>query len=187
MIQSLLRLPENASPAQMCEALGNTLGLGKPAPIAALLRAIDDPEYATNLITCRNAPDFLDALFDDPQTRAYEFSDVHPEHSTAQLAGKALAALVRWGRAGFSTVDQDVLEQREAACLACPHLQEPQNTLQKLMPVGPVDDQLGRRLGARVCALCGCVLTKKIRLPTESCPDRDPNRVGLTRWGEQHE
>jgi hypothetical protein len=185
MIQSLLNVNENTPFPEMQERLGSVLGLDRPAPMAVLLRAIDDPGFANDLITCRNAPGFLAALFDDKRTLAYAPAPDEKPASPLALAGKAASALMRWGKAGFSTVDEETLRVREEACLACPHLGEPQSVVQKMVPTGPVSDRLGSRLGRKVCTLCGCVASKKIRLPTEVCPGAHPTRKGRTRWGEE--
>lgn len=184
MIQLLSDIGEATPMPEMQDRLGEVLGLGRAVPMPVLLRAIEDPGFASDLITCRNAPDFLAALFDDKRTRAYAPAAEKEAASPVRLAGKAASALARWGKAGFSTVDDETLERRESACLTCPHLTEPESLLQKMVPVGPVSGDLGSRLGRRTCNLCGCVATKKIRLPTESCPGGHPVRDGMTRWGE---
>jgi hypothetical protein len=184
---------------ELCARLGEALGLDGPAPESVLLRAADDPGFADDLLTCRGTPGFLRALFEAPATRAYERESPgaaapgyggQPEpaghqHSTRELAGRAATAFVRWGKAGFTRVDEETLGRREAACLACPHLQEPSLAAQRAIPAREAD-RLGQRTGHRVCGLCGCNVGKKMRLPTESCPGPHPTEPGLTRWGEPH-
>ncbi len=184
MIQQLLNVSETTPVTEMRARLGEVLGMKGPVPMPVLLRAINDPGFATDLITCRNAPNFLAALFDDRRTRAYEPVAEKTPMSSTKLASKAAAAMVRWGRAGFSTVDAETLERREGACLTCPHLTEPESMLQKMVPVAKVSNAVGSRLGRKTCALCGCVVTKKIRLPTENCPDAHPALADQTRWRE---
>jgi hypothetical protein len=184
MIQQLLDVSKSTPLPEMRERLGEVLGLDRPVPLPVLLRAIDDPGFAGDLITCRGSPAFLTALFDDRRTRAYAPAAEVADASPAKLAGKAALAFARWGKAGFSTVDPETLDRREQACLACPHLGDPQSLLQKLVPTGAVADRVGSRLGRKICTLCGCVATKKIRLPTEACPGEHPVRAGLTRWEE---
>jgi len=132
MIQALLNTNETTPLPEMCARLGQVLGLEKPVPQAVLLRAIDDPAFAADLITCRNAPGFLAALFDDRRTRAYAPAGAPTQASSIALAAKAAAALTRWGKAGFSTVDASTLERRESACLACPNLAAPQAAFRNL-------------------------------------------------------
>ncbi|VWC97591.1 hypothetical protein BLA39750_02325 [Burkholderia lata] len=185
MIQSLLQMHDTTPLPEMCIRLGEVLGMDKPVPMPVLLRAIEDPGFAADLITSRGQPGFLTALFDDRRTRAYAPSEPSAgTQSAVALAGKAAAAMLRWGKAGFSTVDAQTLERRESACLGCPNLRDPESGVQKMVLVGAVTDQVGRRLGGKVCGLCGCVVHKKIRLPTEACPDTHPVKSGLTRWDE---
>ncbi len=181
MIQQLLDLNGEETVPDLCARLGDVLGLDGPAPEAALRRACEDPAFAGDLLTCRGAPGFLQALLDAPATRAYERE--RPAPGNRELVGRAAAAFVRWGRAGFSTVDEEALARREAACLACPHLREPASAVQRLVPARE-EDRLGARTGRRVCELCGCNVAKKMRLPSESCPGPHPTRAGVTRWGE---
>jgi hypothetical protein len=187
MIQGLLDVDHNTPLPVMRAKLGGVLGLDGPVPMPVLLRALEDPGFASDLITCRSAPAFLAALFDDKRTRAYAPAAAAAETaptSTVALAGKAAQALARWARSGFSTVDADVLERRETACLGCPNLAEPDSLLQKMVPTDAASDRVGSRLGRKVCKLCGCVASKKIRLPTEACPGPHPARAGVTRWDE---
>jgi hypothetical protein len=186
MIQQFLDVSVATPPSEMLARLAEVLGLETPVPMAVLLRAIEDPGFATDLITCRNSPHFLAALFDDKRTLAYapETQTEAAPLSALALSSKAAGAFTRWGKAGFSTVDAETLERRESACLACPNLKEPESLLQKMVPVAKTSDTLGARLGRSVCGLCGCVATKKIRLPTESCPGAHPTLTNLSRWRE---
>lgn len=186
MIEKLLKATEDESLPQLCQRLGEFLELDGPAPPAALMRAVHDPSFAADLVTSRGAPGFLQALFDDPRTTAFAPAAepaAAPAASNRQLVGRAAEALVRWGRAGFSTVDQRTLERREDACLACPNLRDPQATVQRIVP-GRASDRVGSRTGRKVCGLCGCNVSRKIRLPSEACPGEHPTQSGMTRWGE---
>lgn len=175
---------DTTSLPEMCGKLGEVLGMDKPVPMQVLLRAVDDPVFANDLITSRGAPGFLSALFDDRRTRAYTSAVEENQATSLALAGKAASALMRWGKAGFSTVDEAVLERRETACVNCPNLADPKNVLQKLLPSAETANKPGSRLGGSICSLCGCIAGKKIRLPTESCPDAHPVASGVTRWSE---
>lgn len=183
MIHELLDIKEGESVDELRERFSRVLGLQETVPLAAFLRATDDPSYCSYLLTSRNAPGFLEPLLNDPANESY--LPAEPEKaSSAALAGRAAKALVRWGRAGFSVADEETIARREAACLACPHLIEPKATLQKLLPAKEASDRLGHRTGNRVCAECGCQVAKKMRLPSEQCPVEDRGRPGFSRWGE---
>lgn len=183
MIKELLDAKDSDSMPDLCLRLGKFLGLEKAVPVNVLMRAINDPPFANDLITCRNTPAFLGALFDDPITMSYEVC-ASESKSNRDLIGKATTAFIKWGKAGFSTVDMETLERREDACLRCPHLTDPERTLQKLMFGKKRSEKVGSRTGKKVCELCGCAVSKKMRLPTESCPSQDPILVGMTRWHE---
>ncbi len=101
-----------------------------------------------------------------------------------ELVKRAGRALWRWSKTGFATVDDETLARRENGCLGCPYLGDPERALQKMIPAKGVTGKIGERTGKRVCKLCGCSVAKKMRLTSESCPDRHPIKAGLTRWGE---
>jgi hypothetical protein len=197
--QALAGDPGHRSMGELQERLGEFLGLGGPAPQEVVRRALADPGFEADLITSRGAPGFLRALFDHPRTRAYALPAVEapapdppageapagdPPATGGQLVAKAAGALLRWGRAGFATVDEATLARREDACLACPHLTDPQATVQRLGGRRTAGERVGTRTGGKVCGKCGCVVSRKIRMTTEACPDVHPALAGLTRWGE---
>jgi hypothetical protein len=184
MIQELLDIKEGESIDELRARFGRVLGHRGPVPVAAFVRATEDPSYCSYLLTSRGSPGFLEPLLNDPANDAYAPREEDPSHSSVALAGRAAKALAQWGKAGFTIADPDTIERRERACLSCPHLTEPSTKLQKLMPSRPVSDELGRRTGDKVCAECGCQVAKKFRLPTEQCPVEDPDRPRFTRWGD---
>jgi hypothetical protein len=187
MIKELLEAKETDSFDELCVRLGNFLGIGKAVPPKVLLRAIDDPPFADNLIVCRNTPGFLQSLFDDPKTSQYDGDAGKKQEngkSNTELITKAATAFLKWGKAGFSTVDEATLERRENACLACPNLSEPKNKLQKLVAVKLDKERVGRKTGDKTCKICGCNVSRKMKLPGESCPDSHPAIEGMTRWNE---
>lgn len=96
---------------------------------------------------------------------------------TGELLRNAAAALAEWARAGFAVVDEPTYLRRLEACLACPAL------------AGPPDTLLYRVAGAqvaerRICRHCGCMIAQKARLLSERCPEPHPVRPGQSRWGE---
>ncbi|MDN5201286.1 hypothetical protein QQ008_07935 [Fulvivirgaceae bacterium BMA10] len=189
MITELMDVKGNESLEELSTKLGHFLGLKKAVPENALRRAIQDRQYANDLIICKDAPGFLDPLLNDPKNEQYaptpiqtETTDV--EHTNGALISKAIEAFVSWGKAGFSVVDEKTLETRENACLGCPHLTAPKSTLQKLMPSKKKSDKIGSRTGNSTCKLCGCNVSNKMRLPSEVCPDKHPGKERFTRWNE---
>jgi hypothetical protein len=184
MIQELLDIRPTDSFQDMCNRMGAFLGIEKQMPENAMRRAIQDQDFANNLITCRNAPGFLEVLLNDPGNEQYAMDAAGDSQlSNADLIQKAAGAFLRWGKAGFSVVDDKVLEARENACLACENLSKPEKMLQKLVTSKP-KEQIGKRTADCVCKLCGCSISKKIRLPSESCPALHPENRQLNRWSE---
>jgi len=177
-------LPElNEQVKQKCLEFANILGLSEPVSSEVLQAATEDETYAHNLLVCRKEPGFLTYLLANPP-KPRTPNVVHKEKSNLELIGKASEALFRWAKTGFSVVDDETLERRENACLACPNLSEPQKLVQKLIPSKGISQKVGQRTGSKVCEFCGCNVSKKIRLPSESCPDKHPIEAGMTRWGE---
>lgn len=184
MIQELLEIEPTDTFPEMCSRLGNVLGIDEPVPENVLHRALADQDFANNLITCRNSPEFLKLLINDSRNANYMPPETPVQTvNNKELIQNASKALLRWGKAGFSVVDDATLERRENSCLSCPNLSAPEKMLQKLVgqKTGTV---IGRRTGKQICRLCGCNASKKIRIPTESCPARHPTKNGFTRWDE---
>ncbi|QNR24553.1 hypothetical protein [Croceimicrobium hydrocarbonivorans] len=184
MIAELTTITSSNSFPEMCTRMGAFLGMNEPVPENAMRRAIKDDEYANNLITCRNSVDFLQVLLNDPLNESFSESIEENTHSNGDLALKAVKAMFKWGKAGFSVVDDETLERRENACLSCEHLVKPNKSLQKLV-VSQAVDKIGKRAADCTCKLCGCSISKKIKIPTESCPGAHLTQPGYNRWGEK--
>ncbi|MFE6104962.1 hypothetical protein ACFVQ4_34145 [Streptomyces laurentii] len=167
--------PDSAGLPQGCGELGRILGLDGPVPEAVWRAALADEEYARALLTCRD-PSRLQRLLKYPPP-VVETMDL----SAAALVARGAKALARWGRAGFVEVDEETRRRRLAACGRCPYLRSGSqgkgaSVLQAVVGLGVRDKS--------VCGLCGCLLARKSRLPSESCPAPHPTEPGLTRWGE---
>jgi hypothetical protein len=155
--------------ADLRHAYAHALGLDEPIPEPALRAIVADPTYARRLFACRNAPQMMALVLNYPP-------EVPQSPGIGTLAASAAAALARWTRSGFATVDEAQLTRRLAACQACPHLAGPHSTLQKLANL--------RMAEKRVCKLCGCGVESKARMATEKCPAPHPGDDALSRWGE---
>ncbi|MFD8480510.1 hypothetical protein [Kitasatospora sp. NPDC059673] len=166
--------PDSVDMPQGRSELGRILGLDGPVPEGMWTAALADEDYARALLTCRD-PTRLQHLLRHPPS--VPGSDL----SAAALIAHGAKALARWGRAGFVEVDEETRLRRLAVCGHCPHLRPgPQGKGTALL-------QTVAGLGLRdksVCGLCGCLLARKSRLPSESCPAPHPTEPGLTRWGE---
>jgi hypothetical protein len=158
-------------------ALATLLNLPQPVDVDVLISAIEDPDYARNLIVSRNAPPFLNHLLAHPPKRANTAAE-NPDDTAignAALVGKAAKSLWAWAKSGLEMVSDEVYQHRLSACAQCPHhIEPPQRMVYKLAGA----------TGRSVCDLCGCVTARKARLPHEACPSEDPERAGFSRWGE---
>lgn len=154
------------------ERLGTLLGLDAPVSDAVAVAAAADQVYARNLLATRDAPALLEHLLANPPQVE--------EPSTLELGGRLAQAMVRWGRTGFTVVDDATRARRLSACAACPHRIEARRhpTLHRWLADGE---------RPQVCGLCGCALARKTRLGSERCPDEDPARPGFDRWGHPRE
>ncbi len=168
---------------EKCFEFGKVLGLENAVSREVLVSALEDKTYAHNLLVSRKQPAFLNHLLANPP-KLKVVEPVAEEISNIVLVGKVAKALVRWSKTGFSIVDDETLEKRETACLECSNLQSPQKLIQKMAASKKVSDKIGSRILDKSCSLCGCNAGRKIRLPSESCPDTHPDLAGMTRWGE---
>ena len=164
----------DADVEEKCLQLGLTLGLDEPVSVQVLEAALRDESYSHNLLAGRRNPVMLKYLLSHPPKSGANGGA--PQLSNVELVRRAASALLRWGKVGFTVVDQPTLERRRAACLSCPHLADPPDKL--LYKLTGTDE------GQKICDLCGCNVRKKIRLTSESCPGRHPEQEGLNRWGE---
>lgn len=159
---------------EKCKEFGKFLGLDYPVSIKALEAAVQDQDYARNLLNCKNSPVFLEQLLKNPPETGKSFQ---VEKSNLELFEKAGRALLKWAGTGFTTVDKVVLERREQACLSCPNLKDPPDKLLYKLTAAVLKEK-------RICGLCGCNVHNKMQLPTESCPGIHPDDPTITRWGE---
>lgn len=183
-------LTAGESVEEQCERLGELIGLDGPVPADVLLSAIEDREYARNLMLCKDAPPLREFLVSNPTRRAgpaataTDSADAPAggeprEHSTRALIGSASKSFWAWTKSGFAVVDEDQYARRFGTCLECPHLIDPPRKR-----VYEVIGATGEREDKRVCELCGCVASRKARLPHESCPAPHAELAGLNKWGE---
>lgn len=164
--------------AEKCDELGELLGLAHPVSEEVLYSALYDESYAHNLLICRKHPAMLEHLLAAPPMVPEEKKiDKLDQHSQLELVHKLGESLVKWGKTGFSRVDDEIFEKRMHACLHCPNLQDPpENVVYRLAALTASNK--------KICSLCGCLISRKTRLPSESCPSPDPLQPTVTRWGD---
>jgi len=147
-----------------------SLGLQEPVSLEVLRAALQDESYARNLKVSSRTPAILKVLLANPPKARSSAAEL----TAGELAGKVGRSLIQWAKTGFSVVDQATLQRRQAACKSCPHLSAPPDRAVYKLVLS--DDH--------ICDLCGCKISLKMRMPSETCPDRHPESLGMTRWGE---
>lgn len=162
---------------QQCLEMGALLGLNEPVSEAVLKAALTDSTYAHHLLVSRGAPQFIQHLLNNPPQPAV--SHQTESLTTSALLLKAGASLARWGKTGFSTVSDEIYQERLSRCSSCPHLKAPPEHQQALYAMAGATAK-----EKSVCGKCGCVAAVKARRPNETCPDAHPELAGLNRWNE---
>ena len=157
------------------------LGLGETVSDRAYFRAVNDRTYLHNLLCSRGTP-LLETLLND--TGDY-FSDKQPinhkntkvNRSPDKLLLRFAKSMIKWGKSGFAKVDEATYNRRLAACSTCNLLSSvPNQFLYKL-----VKNKHGH---SGICASCGCIVSKKALIATDTCPEKHPGKPGINRWGE---
>jgi hypothetical protein len=176
----------SGSVAEMRKRLGAWLGLDRPVSEAVLTAALVHRGYARRLTVARPFPDAVESLLARPPdlppsaARLAGVAGEHPDHRTTALLQRLATSVIQWSASGFALADKATTERRWAACQACPHLVIPPRkaVYLALRLVRPE---------ARICALCGCVASAKVRMQHERCPDRHPTSLERTRWEDPFE
>lgn len=172
---------EGETMADKCRTFAYMLGLEQPVSETVFVAAVESPAYARSLLSAANKPERLSDLLNNPP---YSQRSKENTYTATKLLTKASSALMKWALSGFPTVPKDTLKKREEACMACPNLTAPAHRLQQLSASATVRTEIGMRTGNKTCSACGCVITNKIRLATETCPVEDTAQAGINRWGE---
>ena len=146
-----------------------------PVETHVMNAAIEDPLYAHHLFVCRNSPSMQRSMLASAPRHAVNGEATN--RSNGELVSKAVRALWRWRTHGFRIVEPETLNRRWSACEKCPHLIDPPKRAVLQLAALVSEDN-------RVCNMCGCVARNKARVPSETCPDRDPKSPQFTRWGE---
>jgi hypothetical protein len=179
METNLSELRQMADMQEACLKFGQLLGLDAPVPPGVLYAAMNDEDYVRNLLLSRRNADMLALLLRQaPAIEPMGPVEAAPaKHSNMELIGKATKALVNWGRAGFSTVEEAVYKKRLAACERCDQLDAPPDKLLYKISLKRGEDK-------RTCKACGCVVSRKARLTSDTCPLEDAANPTFNRWGE---
>jgi len=136
---------------------------------------MEHEDYARNLLLASRNEAFLKVLLRTPPPIRNEARA--PGKSNLELIGKATNAMLKWAKTGFSKVTDDVYEKRLTACQQCEFLSHPPNQLVYKLSLTKGENK-------STCSSCGCVVSRKARLTSDTCPEVDPKNPGFNRWGE---
>lgn len=161
----------------MRSTLGEILGLDNPVSSAVLARAREDDHFASHLLISRFDRNLLDMFLNDKKNKPYELYEVPRKRSNLQLVKKATKALLEWGKAGFDTVSKEIYDKRLSVCNSCEYIKDPPSQLAYKVKLKSESDQ-------RICGACGCSVSRKAWLATETCSVEDPSKNGFNLWNE---
>lgn len=177
MIDVIKDLETVGSWNDMRETLGAMLGLDGPVKSSVLSRAREDEHFASHLFISRFNSELLALFLNDKKNEEYEIYEVPEKFTNINLAAKASKALLNWGKSGFETASKELYEKRFSACEKCEFLNDP--PAQSVYRV-----KLKRESDPRVCSACGCGVSRKAWLITETCPVPNPARPEFNLWDE---
>lgn len=162
---------------EQCDKMAAILGIEEPVSKEVLLAALADQNYANNLLICRKDATYMEYLLANPPGPAARRGSKNKEIGTRRLIISAAESLARWAKTGFSTVDEDVYQDRLSVCQECPNLMKPPKKQRMIYRIAGVSPD-----SRAICSECGCVVGVKARRATESCPSADPEQSYLNRW-----
>lgn len=172
------------------EILGKMINLGQPASESVTRRALVDRHYAFYLNFTKDIPELQKKLLQDPKNQAFKAgnhdnfeSQAHSKEAeiklnNTQLVRKATKSFMAWGKTGFKVAEQSLIDKRLAACERCESFTDSPKTLiyQGLKVITGKYE--------KICSECGCLVSKKVMLPSERCPKQNPLQPNLSLWGE---
>lgn len=162
---------------EMRRELGYNLGLDVSVSSAVLSRARSDDKFASHLFASSTNRKLLDLFLNDEKNLEYKTVKDQENHSNIELAKKAAKAVLKWGQSGFDKVSKETYAARINSCDNCEHSKEaPDQFAYKV--------KLKKESDPRICGACGCGISRKAWLQTETCPVADPSRLGFNLWGE---
>lgn len=177
MIEIIKKLEQAGPWNDMRIELGAMLGLDGPVSSAVLARARAEDRFASHLFLSSFDHDMLRLFLHDEKNSAYELYEIPEKFSNVQLATKATRALLDWGKSGFEKVSKETYEARFSACEKCEFLKDPPAQLAYKVKLKRESDQ-------RICGACGCGVSRKAWLSTETCPVSDPSNPEFNLWAE---
>lgn len=147
-----------------------------PIPAEVIRRAAEDREYLHQLILHRKSSEDIRRIFEQASSGPESRSGAS-RSSPLMLLPRFLKSVVRWLLSGGRRTDRETQERRLDACSRCPRLTSPTSGRMRRAIRVLSSDQ-------KVCELCGCSVSCKAKMATESCPDVHPLDPTRTRWGD---
>ena len=124
-MQEIQELSEINSLDIACERFGDILGLDRPTTEKVLLAALENEEYANNLLISRRDAKYLAKLLQNPPDLTIEGKKkIEQGPSNLQLLKNVTKAMAKWSITGFSTVDKNTEQKRLVSCEGCEFLSE---------------------------------------------------------------
>ena len=177
MLEQFEKKPGEMTWDQLRIEFGQYLGAGEAVPSPVLKRALEDLKFYQYLLLSRNEPAYLQALFNDPQNKTYDTAKSTSRKSNVELVFKAATALLKWSKSGFKPVEEAEFNRRFQACRNCEYLVAPPDQMVYKI-------KFSKDVDLRICSQCGCVASRKARLPDEQCPVPDPLNPMLNKWAQ---
>lgn len=167
------------------EKLGALIGLDEAAPANMTARMLNDQKFAIMVSSLGKNPKWRAQFLHDPYNakfappeQAVSDPDQESVASVSELVKKAATGMLKWGTTGFQVAEPHLMQQRRAACLDCDQLSEPPDTF-----AYRIAKQVSKG-DNRICAACGCIVMKKVAMPTERCPKAALDDPSKSRWGD---
>lgn len=180
MNQEIKELEVAGSWHSMRFALGELLGIGGPVTSAVLNRARSDDDFAMRVLNSKMNPDALTPLLEDEENESYSLAQIPEAFTNFELLKGATKAILNWTVSGFQTVSEENYDSRIGACNQCDFLKDAgSNLVYKI--------KLNRENDRRICGACGCGVSNKAWLTTETCPVENPAKPGSNMWDETHQ
>lgn len=149
---------------------------------ACYFKALNDKYYLHNLLCSKGTP-FLEIQLKNTSGHrsiklAARTSELAENIQTEKILLGFAKSMAKWGTSGFAKVDEQTHIRRLEACANCPLLSSvPNMFLYRLMEK--------KSESSGVCSACGCVVSKKALLATDTCPEAGSKYPMLNKWGEK--
>ncbi len=169
-----------SSIAEGKEKLADLISLKEPVSETVFFAVVNDHNYFHNLMICKDVPEMLSYLLSNPPAleKLTDGTEDISEKTTMQLMSKVAKSMIEWSKTGFSKVDDLTYRQRIKTCTSCRFLKDPPQSLAYKFATLTKKE----RFEKKICALCGCVISNKAKLPHETCPLNHPTLEGKNMW-----